>query len=109
MEIVQAEVPDEEANEVLRRVHSAVQNMQQSSGVMDTNEQVHAQLDSGEVAILSGSGDSTAGWCLLFTVYLNISMQVLPKRDRVRKKRTSEILLHVGFFTLIFHAAVVLG
>lgn len=60
MEIVQAEVPDEEANEVLRRVHSAVQNMQQSSGVMDTNEQVHAQLDSGEVAILSGSGDSTA-------------------------------------------------
>ena len=63
MEIVQAEVPDEEANEVLRRVHSAVQNMQQSSGVMDTNEQVHAQLDSGEVAILSGSGDSTAGWC----------------------------------------------
>ena len=79
MEIVQAEVPDEEANEVLRRVHSAVQNMQQSSGVMDTNEQVHAQLDSGEVAILSGSGDSTAGWCLLFTVYLNISMQVLLK------------------------------
>ena len=109
MEIVQAEVPDEEANEVLRRVHSAVQNMQQSSGVMDTNEQVHAQLDSGEVAILPGSGDSTAGWCLLFTVYLNISMQVLPKRDRVRKKRTSKILLHVGFFTLIFHAAVVLG
>lgn len=78
MEIVQAEVPDEEANEVLRRVHTAVQNMQQSSGVMDTNEQVHAQLDSGEVAILSGSGDSTAGWCLLFTVYLNISMQILP-------------------------------
>ena len=32
-----------------------------------------------------------------------------PKRDHDRKKRTSEILSHVGFFTLIFHAAVVLG
>ena len=32
-----------------------------------------------------------------------------PKGDRNRKKRASEILSHVGFFTLIFHAAVVLG
>ena len=61
MEIVQAEVPDEDASEVLRRVQSAVQNMQQPSGVVETSEQVHAQLESGEVAILSGPADSTPG------------------------------------------------
>ena len=65
MEIVQAEVPDEEANEVLRQVHSAAQNMQQPSGVMDTTGQVHAQLENEDVAILSGSANSTAGWFLV--------------------------------------------
>ena len=39
MEIVQAEVPDEEANEVLQQVQSAVQNIQRPNMVV-TNDQV---------------------------------------------------------------------
>lgn len=50
MEIVQAEVPDEEANEVLQQVQSAVQNIQRPMVV--TNDQVRSQLDTTVVAVL---------------------------------------------------------
>lgn len=58
MEIVHADVQDEDASEVLRQVQSAVQTMQRPS-VVDTNEQVHAQLETGDVTILPGPGDPT--------------------------------------------------
>jgi len=58
MEIVQSDVQDEDASEVLRQVHSAVQTMQRPA-VVDTSEQVHAQLETGDVAIMPGPGDST--------------------------------------------------
>ena len=58
MEIVHADVQDEDASEVLRQVQSAVQTMQRPS-VVDTNEQVHAQLETGDVTILPAPGDST--------------------------------------------------
>ena len=51
MEIVQAEVPDEEANEVLQQVQSAVQNIQRPNMVV-TNDQVRSQLDTTVVAVL---------------------------------------------------------
>lgn len=60
MEIVQSDVHDEDASEVLRQVQSAVQTMQRPS-VVDTNEQVHAQLETGDVAILPGPGDAAPG------------------------------------------------
>ena len=59
-EIVQSDVHDEDASEVLRQVQSAVQTMQRPS-VVDASEQVHAQLETGDVAILAGPGDSTPG------------------------------------------------
>lgn len=52
MEIVQAEVPDDETREALQQVHSAVQTMQQPASNVDSSEQVHAQLESGHVAII---------------------------------------------------------
>lgn len=51
MEIVQAEVPDEEANEVLQQVQSAVQTIQRPNMVV-TNDQVRSQLDTTVVAVL---------------------------------------------------------
>lgn len=63
MEIVQSDVHDEDASEVLRQVQSAVQTMQRPS-VVDTNEQVHAQLETGDVAILPGPGDAAPGMFL---------------------------------------------
>lgn len=60
MEIVQSDVQDEDTSEVLRQVQSAVQTMERPS-VVDTSEQVHAQLETGDVAILPGPGDSTPG------------------------------------------------
>ncbi|CAH3028390.1 unnamed protein product [Porites evermanni] len=51
MEIVQAEVPDEEANEVLQQVQSAVQSIQRPNMVV-TNDQVRSQLDTTVVAVL---------------------------------------------------------
>jgi len=58
MEIVQAEVPDDEASEVLQQVQSAVQNMQRPS-IVDTNEQVAAQLESGQMTIMPVAADPT--------------------------------------------------
>lgn len=60
MEIAQSDVHDEDASEVLRQVQSAVQTMQRPS-VVDTNEPVHAQLQTGDVAILPGPGDAAPG------------------------------------------------
>ena len=66
MEIVQAEVPDDEASEVLQQVHSAIQNIQQPASIVDTNEQVTpAQLESGQVAIIPVASDPSPGkWFL---------------------------------------------
>lgn len=63
MEIVQGNAQDEDTSEVLRQVHSAVQTLQRPN-VVDTSEQVHAQLESGEVAILPGPGDAAPGMFL---------------------------------------------
>ena len=60
MEIVQAEVPDDEASEVLQQVQSAVQNMQRPS-IVDTNEQVAAQLESGQMTIMPVAADTSPG------------------------------------------------
>ena len=60
MEIVQSDVQDEDASEVLRQVQSAVQTIQRPS-VVDASEQVHAPLETGDVAILPGTGDTTPG------------------------------------------------
>ena len=60
LEIVQSDVHDEDASEVLRQVQSAVQTMQRPA-VVDTTEQVHAQLETGDVSMLPGPGDATPG------------------------------------------------
>ena len=73
MEIVQSDVQDEDASEVLRQVHSAVQTMQRPP-VVDASEQVHAQIETADVAIMPGPVDSTPGMFLrsrpLFTPLL---------------------------------------
>ena len=62
MEIVQADVQDEDASEVLRQVHSAVQTSAvQRPTMVDTSEPMHTQLESAEMAILPGPGDAAPG------------------------------------------------
>ena len=62
LEIAQAEVPVDEASEVLQQVQSAIQTIQRPSSIVDTNEheQVHGHLP-GEVAILPVPADSSPG------------------------------------------------
>ena len=66
MEIVQAEIPDDEASEVLQQVHSAIQNIQQPTSIVNTNEQeTPAQLESGQMAIIPVATDAAPGkWFL---------------------------------------------